>query len=81
MPPSINPSTNAYGIAVTFALAGERKIVINARTKPIIAAGIIKPGRFQPKKAPAKHKDNRIAVLFTAPSKVIFPSIVDTLIF
>ena len=42
---------------------------------PIIKPGIAKAGTFQPAKAPAKHNASKIAVLFTAPSRVIFSPI------
>ena len=53
------------------ALEGLLKIVTKAKIKPIIAAGAINEGIFQPTKAPPKHKESKMPVLFTAPSSVI----------
>ena len=47
------------------------KIVTNARMVPIIRLGIANAGIFQPINAPAKQSDSKMAVLFTAPLRVM----------
>ena len=71
IPPKNIPCDKAYNGAVEPAFAGLLKIVTSANTNPTIAAGIINVGIFHPTKAPPKHNDNKIPVLFTAPSRVI----------
>tara|TARA_B100000945_G_scaffold272513_1_gene235024 strand:- start:1364 stop:1732 length:369 start_codon:yes stop_codon:yes gene_type:complete len=70
-PPKNIPCEKEYKGAVEPAFDGLLKIVTNAKINPIMAAGIINEGIFHPTKAPPKHKDSKIPVLLTAPSRVI----------
>ena len=70
-PPKNIPCEKEYSGAVDPAFEGLLKIVTKAKINPIIAAGAINDGIFHPTKAPPKHKESKIPVLFTAPSSVI----------
>ena len=70
-PPKNIPCEKEYSGAVEPAFEGLLKIVTKAKINPIIAAGAINDGIFHPTKAPPKHRESKIPVLFTAPSSVI----------